>query len=30
MSSWSGDDYETPDGTGVGDYIHVDDLQVPH
>ena len=25
-----GDDYETPDGTGVRDYIHVDDLARGH
>lgn len=25
-----GDDYETPDGTGVRDYIHVDDLAAGH
>ncbi len=25
-----GDDYETPDGTGVRDYIHVVDLSVAH
>lgn len=25
-----GDDYETPDGTGVRDYIHVDDLADAH
>jgi len=25
-----GDDYETPDGTGVRDYIHVDDLAHGH
>ena len=25
-----GDDYETPDGTGVRDYIHVDDLASGH
>lgn len=25
-----GDDYDTPDGTGVRDYIHVDDLAVGH
>jgi UDP-glucose 4-epimerase/UDP-arabinose 4-epimerase len=25
-----GDDYETPDGTAVRDYIHVDDLAVAH
>merc|ERR1719428_783990 len=25
-----GDDYETPDGTGVRDYIHVDDLAEGH
>jgi UDP-glucose 4-epimerase len=25
-----GDDYETPDGTGVRDYIHVNDLAVAH
>ncbi len=25
-----GDDYQTPDGTGVRDYIHVDDLAVGH
>jgi UDP-glucose 4-epimerase len=25
-----GDDYDTPDGTGVRDYIHVDDLAAGH
>ena len=25
-----GDDYDTPDGTGVRDYIHVVDLAVGH
>jgi UDP-glucose 4-epimerase len=25
-----GDDYDTPDGTGVRDYIHVDDLATGH
>lgn len=25
-----GDDYDTPDGTGVRDYIHVEDLAVGH
>ncbi len=25
-----GDDYDTPDGTGVRDYIHVDDLADGH
>ncbi len=25
-----GDDYETPDGTGVRDYIHVEDLAIGH
>jgi len=25
-----GDDYPTPDGTGVRDYIHVEDLAVAH
>lgn len=25
-----GDDYDTPDGTGVRDYIHVDDLASGH
>ena len=25
-----GDDYDTPDGTGVRDYIHVDDLAHGH
>jgi len=25
-----GDDYNTPDGTGIRDYIHVHDLSVAH
>jgi UDP-glucose 4-epimerase/UDP-arabinose 4-epimerase len=25
-----GDDYDTPDGTAIRDYIHVDDLAVAH
>ena len=25
-----GDDYNTPDGTGIRDYIHVDDLAIAH
>jgi len=25
-----GDDFDTPDGTGVRDYIHVDDLADAH
>ncbi|MDY6932587.1 MAG: UDP-glucose 4-epimerase GalE [Spirochaetota bacterium] len=25
-----GDDYDTPDGTGIRDYIHVDDLAMAH
>ena len=25
-----GDDYDTPDGTGIRDYIHVDDLADGH
>ena len=25
-----GDDYDTPDGTGVRDYIHVVDLSLIH
>lgn len=25
-----GSDYETPDGTGVRDYIHITDLAVGH
>lgn len=25
-----GNDYETPDGTGIRDYIHVDDLAMGH
>jgi UDP-glucose 4-epimerase len=25
-----GDDYDTPDGTGVRDYIHVEDLAAGH
>ena len=30
MLSIFGDDYETPDGTGVRDYIHVVDLAIGH
>ena len=26
----SADDYDTPDGTGVRDYIHVVDLAIGH
>lgn len=29
LSVW-GDDYQTPDGTGIRDYIHVDDLARAH
>ena len=25
-----GDDYETPDGTGIRDYVHIDDLAAGH
>ena len=25
-----GDDYDTPDGTGIRDYIHVSDLAAGH
>lgn len=30
MLSVFGDDYDTPDGTGVRDYIHVMDLAEGH
>ena len=30
MSTIYGSDYDTPDGTGVRDYIHVSDLAAAH